>query len=613
MSEARVKNLANLMRMKKGKGEKFVLMLGAGASMSSNVPSTENIMKELVNQHDHENLLETTEIRFEKLWARSSPDTRQIMMQDYLDRTPSVGFDKLVELVVAGYFDVALTFNFDTLFEKALDKAKRANASFDYRAIVRGLVKEDAIRGLLEKKEPPFKLVKLHGSLESADNLFFDAKEMREYPAPIASIVRDVTRRDIVICGYGFNDTCVEVAFAERGESIHCVNPGGAPKRLHGFLKDRVSESNEIRMTFDAFFTELHRELLTVPEPARKPPPNPFKFLESYDRSDRERFTGRTKEVDTFLKYLGKANVPRLLMLAGPGKSGKTSLVRAGIIPELDKSKHRPVYVRCHADIETHLPTELAERGHVPAGLGFAEALKQLGSPTDTRRVLLFLDQFDRVTNRFNTQGKSDNNELGDFLQNEVLPNTSDDMTIILVVPDDGDLGVRISQACELNDITKGTVLCRHFRRDEVVEIMRTLAAGFDFDDAIFDDLATSFENTKNTATPENRFTLAHVHAVLHILASSQEVNAAQYKSLFDQQNLQALHAVINVSEFMSFAEDCAWPNAAWLRNMIKVPLREPKERMAEWIKRNYENLLPAALQAHDRDSHMDLPVVTTP
>ena len=73
MSEARIKNLANLMRMKKERGEKFVLMLGAGASMSSNVPSTVRIMEELVAAHDHENPLETTEIRFEKLWARSSP------------------------------------------------------------------------------------------------------------------------------------------------------------------------------------------------------------------------------------------------------------------------------------------------------------------------------------------------------------------------------------------------------------------------------------------------------------------------------------------------------------------------------------------------------------
>lgn len=612
MSEARIKNLANLMRMKKERGEKFVLMLGAGASMSSNVPSTVRIMEELVSAHDHENPLETTEIRFEKLWARSSPGARTMMMQPYLERTPSVGFDKLVDLIVAGYFDVALTFNFDTLFEKALDKAKRANASFDYGQIIRGVVKEDAIRALVDRKDPPFKLVKLHGSLDSADNLLFDAREMREYPAPVAALVREVTRRDIIICGYAFNDTCVEVAFAERGESIHCVDPGGAPKRLHGFLKDRVSESNEIRMRFDDFFTELHHELLSVAEPAQKPPPNPFKFLESYDRTDRERFTGRSKEIETFLKYLGKANVPRLLVLPGPGKAGKSSLVRAGLIPALDRTRYRPVYLRCRADIETQLPSELAERGLIPEGLGLSEALKQLGTSPDTRRVVLFLDQFERVTNRFDAQGKADTNELGDFLQEQVLPATSDDMTIVLVVADEANnLGVRISQVCELNDIPKGTILCRHFGREEVVKIMKDLAAGFAFDDAIFEDLATNFENTKNTATPENRFTLAHVHAVLHILASSQEVKATEYKLMFDQQNLHALHAVINVSEFMSFAEDCVWPNAAWLRNMIKVPLREPKERMAEFIKRNYENLLPPALQAHDRDSHVDLPVVT--
>lgn len=49
----RVKSLASLMRMKKEQGQpSFVLMLGAGASISSGVPSASTIMKELVSKYD---------------------------------------------------------------------------------------------------------------------------------------------------------------------------------------------------------------------------------------------------------------------------------------------------------------------------------------------------------------------------------------------------------------------------------------------------------------------------------------------------------------------------------------------------------------------------------
>jgi hypothetical protein len=43
----------------------------------------------------------------------------------------------------------------------------------------------------------------------------------------------------------------------------------------------------------------------------------------------------------------------------------------------------------------------------------------------------------------------------------------------------------------------------------------------------------------------------------------------------------------------MSFAEDRDYPISAWFRNMLKVPLRESKEKIAEFIKAHYEELEP--------------------
>jgi len=60
-------------------------------------------------------------------------------------------------------------------------------------------------------------------------------------------------------------------------------------------------------------------------------------------------------------------------------------------------------------------------------------------------------------------------------------------------------------------------------------------------------------------------------------------------------QNLNALHQAINVVDIISFVEDLGWPDAAWMRAIIKVPLKESKERIAEFIRKHYEDIRPGA------------------
>jgi hypothetical protein len=140
-----------------------------------------------------------------------------------------------------------------------------------------------------------------------------------------------------------------------------------------------------------------------------------------------------------------------------------------------------------------------------------------------------------------------------------------------------------------------GTVSCEAFSRKDVVRIMQSLAstAGFDFDTQLIEALADNFVKTRDSQDPEQRFTLAHIHAICHILANTRRVTYDSYKLTFDKQNMDALHQAINVSEFTSFAEDCAWPESAWFRNMLKVPLRESKKLIAKFIRDHKEELVP--------------------
>ncbi len=313
------------MKLKKRQGEKFVLMLGAGASMSSGVQSTSKIMELLLNEFGQDlDPNERLEDRFDKLWKRTSDRDRGILLQPYLEHSPSVGYTKLAALIDAGYFDVALTFNFDDLLEKALTDY----GFHDYKRVIRGETIDEEMQTLVDAAEPRFKLLKLHGSLQSSDHFLFDINEMNEYPPAINSLVNRVTARDIVMCGYGFKDVCVIRAFAQRGGSVICVNPSGVPRELRGFLKDRRSDDLGIDTDFDTFFGELYDALLappTAPAAAEKAPPNPFKFLESYHIEDSPAFAGRDDEIARFKQALAKTPPPRVIIVAGPAKAGKTS------------------------------------------------------------------------------------------------------------------------------------------------------------------------------------------------------------------------------------------------------------------------------------------------
>jgi hypothetical protein len=519
-------------------------------------------------------------------------------LKEYLgeDVTPSVGYHKLAALTKAGYFDLVLTFNFDRLLEKSLNGAQFT----DFKSVIRGETKEDQMQTLVDSRTPLCKIVKLHGSLEATDVFLFDSNEMHQYPDAIQSLVKRVTARNIIVCGYAFNDLCVQRAFAEHGDSIYCVNPSGVPAGLSMFVQRRLSQDNEIRMDFDEFFTALHRELL---EPRRRESQelrsNPFKFLESYDEHDSAIFRRREGEIGDFFTFLKRTPAPQVMIVTGPSKAGKTSLVRAGLLAQLDPEKQEGLYLRCRADLEKHAPKCLAGLGLISDGLDLPGALRALSGAFPNRHVVLFLDQFDKTTDPFDPQTKQGKQRLSEFLRTRLFAGIEDRLTVVLVVTD-AEVGALLAQECNRNEMRSGTVVCPAFERQDVVEIVQSLAASAEIDlaEKIVEDMADRFEKSK-TAVVAKRFTLAHIHAICHMLARKR-VTYDDYKRAFDE-NLDALHQAINVVEFMSFAEDNDFPISAWLRNMVKVPLRESKNRIAEFIKEHYQELLPRDRRAKDR------------
>jgi len=74
--------------------------------------------------------------------------------------------------------------------------------------------------------------------------------------------------------------------------------------------------------------------------------PPPFRRLRSFSERDRDRFFGRDREVAHLLDHV--LELPAVIYTA-PSGVGKTSLLRAGLLPRLEALGGHGIYVACHA------------------------------------------------------------------------------------------------------------------------------------------------------------------------------------------------------------------------------------------------------------------------
>lgn len=90
---------------------------------------------------------------------------------------------------------------------------------------------------------------------------------------------------------------------------------------------------------------------------------NPFKFLDAYEKDDKDRFFGRSKETAQLYNAVHASN---LVLLYGGSGTGKTSLVNCGLANQFQPTDWLPIFVRRNNDINASL-------------------LRELNRPTDTR------------------------------------------------------------------------------------------------------------------------------------------------------------------------------------------------------------------------------------
>ncbi len=115
-------------------------------------------------------------------------------------------------------------------------------------------------------------------------------------------------------------------------------------------------------------------------------PPLPFRQLAPFTEQDRRRLHGRHPEV---LRLARSLDSERAVVLTAPSGTGKTSLLRAGLIPYLDAAGDHSVYLA----FAPGAPISLA-KAISPGSNSLSEALARW-VPRRARRLVLLLDQIE--------------------------------------------------------------------------------------------------------------------------------------------------------------------------------------------------------------------------
>src|SRR5271165_5071750 len=168
---------------------------------------------------------------------------------------------------------------------------------------------------------------------------------------------------------------------------------------------------------------------LTLKPDISPAPRRDIRGLDWYDERDAGHFLGRNDDVNRILPLLLSHPILRLV---GPSGIGKSSLIRAGLLPKIREFGWRACVIRPFEDPARRIPLQLTQQLTSPGAFTtplnpakFRADVAPLLSSNGINRLVLFLDQFEDIVSPVTAPGAMD--AIREFLgelweQKEIKP-----------------------------------------------------------------------------------------------------------------------------------------------------------------------------------------------
>ncbi len=309
MKEISIKNLAYFIKEAKDNNQpQPIFFLGAGASVTGNIPLAKELSKLILEQFKDNPFvkeLKENERTYSKLMEAISPNNRNKLLKDIIDKAKiNVTHIYLAQLLKEGYVDYVLTVNFDNLMLRALSLYNIFPPTYDM-----AILKEFTTTDFNQKS-----VVYLHGQHHGVWllNTQYETEKVKSTVPRVFDSIKN--GRPWIFIGYSGSDPIFE-HIKGLGRFDNCLywvgyNDTSLSNDVHNFLNNTNTNAFYIKgYDADAFMLKLNEELgLSQPEILDKPFTCLLNMLKNInDINDEKHFQGVRERLEMSKNHVGKA------------------------------------------------------------------------------------------------------------------------------------------------------------------------------------------------------------------------------------------------------------------------------------------------------------------